>query len=155
MTNDSIKLNSVYTFSLSTTSTSLVILWINSSNLPHDQMIVQGLPFPTTNKPNVHVIRRYHKHLHDGTKTDAVSGWLIYASFGGTSKFSSWTSSFSSWGISVDFVTYNTLVIVASLIFSFSVIVEQPYMTVQRQMLSVDGWYMPHFTMYSVSTMQR
>jgi hypothetical protein len=30
---------------------------------------------------NVHVIRRYHKHLHDGTKTDAVSGWLLYASF--------------------------------------------------------------------------
>ena len=45
------------------------------------QMIVQKLPFPTTNKPNVHVIRRYHKHLHDGTKTDAVSGWLLYASF--------------------------------------------------------------------------
>ena len=45
------------------------------------QMIVQKLPFPTTNKPNVHVIRRYHKHLHDGTKADAVSGWLIYASF--------------------------------------------------------------------------
>jgi hypothetical protein len=45
------------------------------------QMIVQMLPFPTTNKPNVHVIRRYHKHLHDGTKTDAVSGWLLYASF--------------------------------------------------------------------------
>jgi hypothetical protein len=45
------------------------------------QMIVQQLPFPTTNKPNVHVIRRYHKHLHDGTKSDAVSGWLLYASF--------------------------------------------------------------------------
>jgi hypothetical protein len=45
------------------------------------QMIVQKLPFPTTNKLNVHVIRRYHKHLHDGTKTDAVSGWLLYASF--------------------------------------------------------------------------
>jgi hypothetical protein len=45
------------------------------------QMIVQMLPFPTTNKPNVHVIRGYHKHLHDGTKRDAVSGWLLYASF--------------------------------------------------------------------------
>jgi hypothetical protein len=53
------------------------------------QMIVQKLPFPTTNKPNVHVIRRYHKHLHDGTKSDAVTT-------------------------------------VASLIFSFSVIFEQP-----------------------------
>ena len=45
------------------------------------QTIVQKLPFPTTNKPNVYVIRQYHKHLHDGTKADAVSGWLLYASF--------------------------------------------------------------------------
>ena len=45
------------------------------------QTIVQKLPFPTTNIPNVHEIRRYHKHLHDGTKSDAVSGWLLYASF--------------------------------------------------------------------------
>ena len=46
-----------------------------------NQMIVQKFPFPTTNKSNAHVIRRYHKHLHDGTKSDAVSGWLLYASF--------------------------------------------------------------------------
>ena len=45
------------------------------------QNIVQKLPFPTTNKPNVCVIRRYHKHLYDGTKSDAVTGWLLYASF--------------------------------------------------------------------------
>jgi hypothetical protein len=45
------------------------------------QYIAQKLPFPTTNKPNLHVIRRYHKHLHDGTKSDAVTGWLLYASF--------------------------------------------------------------------------
>jgi hypothetical protein len=45
------------------------------------QQIAQKLPFPTSNIPNVHVIRRYHKHLHDGTKSDAVSGWLLYASF--------------------------------------------------------------------------
>ena len=45
------------------------------------QNIVQRLPFHTTNKPNVHVIRRYHKHLHDGTKLDAVAGWVLYASF--------------------------------------------------------------------------
>jgi hypothetical protein len=45
------------------------------------QNIVQKLPFPTTNIPNVEVIRGYHKHLHDGTKSDAVSGWLLYASF--------------------------------------------------------------------------
>jgi tetratricopeptide (TPR) repeat protein len=43
--------------------------------------IVQTLPFPTTNIHNAHVIRRYHKHLHDGTKSDAVTGWLLYASF--------------------------------------------------------------------------
>jgi hypothetical protein len=46
-----------------------------------NQIIVQKLPFPTTNKPNVHVIRRYHQHLHAGTKSDAVTGWLFCASF--------------------------------------------------------------------------
>jgi len=46
-----------------------------------NQMIVQKLPFPTTNISNVHVIRRYHKHLNDGTKSEAVTGWLLYASF--------------------------------------------------------------------------
>jgi hypothetical protein len=45
------------------------------------QMIVQTLPFHTTNTPNVHAFRCYHKHLHDGTKSDAVTGWLLYASF--------------------------------------------------------------------------
>ena len=45
------------------------------------QNIVQKLPFPTTNIHNAHVIRRYHKHLYDGTKSDAVTGWLLYASF--------------------------------------------------------------------------
>jgi hypothetical protein len=45
------------------------------------QMIVQRFPFPTTNIHNAHVIRRYHKHLLDGTKSDAVTGWLLYASF--------------------------------------------------------------------------
>jgi hypothetical protein len=46
-----------------------------------NQVIVQKFPFPTTNNSNAHVKRRYHKHLHDGTKSDAVSGWLLYASF--------------------------------------------------------------------------
>jgi hypothetical protein len=45
------------------------------------QNIVQKLPFPTTNIRYAHVIQRYHKHLHDGTKSDAVTGWLLYASF--------------------------------------------------------------------------
>jgi hypothetical protein len=45
------------------------------------QTIVHKFPFPSTNKHNVHVIRRYHKHLHYGTKSDAVTGWLLYASF--------------------------------------------------------------------------
>jgi hypothetical protein len=26
-------------------------------------------------------MRRYHKYLHDGTKSGAVTGWLVYASF--------------------------------------------------------------------------
>jgi hypothetical protein len=46
-----------------------------------NQMIVHKLPFPTTNISDIHVIRRYNKHLHDGTKSDAVGGWLLYASF--------------------------------------------------------------------------
>jgi Mg2+ and Co2+ transporter CorA len=46
-----------------------------------NQIIVQMLPFPTTNEPNVPVIQRYRKHLDDGTKLDAVTGWLLYASF--------------------------------------------------------------------------
>ena len=45
------------------------------------QNIAQKFPFPNTNIPNAHVIRRYHKHLHDSTRSDAVSGWLLYASF--------------------------------------------------------------------------
>jgi hypothetical protein len=45
------------------------------------QNIVHKLPFPTTNMHNAQVIRRYHKHLHDGTRSDAVTGWLLYASF--------------------------------------------------------------------------
>jgi hypothetical protein len=103
-------------------------------------------------KSSMHIIG-FHKHLHDGTKSNAVSGWVLYASFyyvlgqynttlkiidhvlsrctpdmikckivnyttndikyythnigqcdittGGTVKLPSWTSSFSSWGISV------------------------------------------------------
>jgi hypothetical protein len=39
------------------------------------------LPSPTTNKPIVQVIRCFHKYIHDGTKTDAVSDCLLYASF--------------------------------------------------------------------------
>ena len=45
------------------------------------QNIVQKLPFPTTNIRYAHVKQRYHKHLDDGTKSDAVTGWLLYASF--------------------------------------------------------------------------
>ncbi|VDI58926.1 Hypothetical predicted protein [Mytilus galloprovincialis] len=33
----------------------------------------------TTNTYNLH--KRYHRHLQDGINTDAVSGWLLYASF--------------------------------------------------------------------------
>jgi hypothetical protein len=71
MANDFIELSSVYPFSKSTNYYYAMI----------SQNFIQKLPFPTTNKPNVHAIRRYHKHLHDGTKSDAVSGWLLYASF--------------------------------------------------------------------------
>jgi hypothetical protein len=96
MVNDFIKLKSVYPFSISPSISLLLTLYQNTSNLIDDscktalckyyyavisQNIVQKLPFPTTNIHNAHVIRRYHKHLHDGTKSDAVTGWLLYASF--------------------------------------------------------------------------
>ncbi|XP_071144204.1 uncharacterized protein [Mytilus edulis] len=56
------------------------------------QIAAQLLPTPiiTTERNDVHkryhkhlqdVHKRYHKHLQDGIKTDAVSGWLLYASF--------------------------------------------------------------------------
>ncbi|CAC5397485.1 unnamed protein product [Mytilus coruscus] len=42
------------------------------------QLAVQLLPSPTIiNK----MYKRYHTHLQDCTKTDAVTGWLLYASF--------------------------------------------------------------------------
>ena len=62
-------------------STSILSVMCKYYYAKTNQMIVQKLPFPTTNVSNVHVFRRYHKHLHDGTKSDAVSGWLLYASF--------------------------------------------------------------------------
>ncbi|CAC5422695.1 unnamed protein product [Mytilus coruscus] len=45
------------------------------------QYAAQLLPTPsiTTERYNIH--KRYHRHLEDGIKTDAVSGWLLYASF--------------------------------------------------------------------------
>ncbi|XP_076080265.1 uncharacterized protein LOC143051141 [Mytilus galloprovincialis] len=45
------------------------------------QIIAQLLP-PTNIKSGNYAIRTcYHKHLQCGTKTDAISGWLLYASF--------------------------------------------------------------------------
>ncbi|XP_071141825.1 uncharacterized protein [Mytilus edulis] len=46
-----------------------------------NQNIAQLLPPPTTNTETYKIHRRYHRHLQDGIKTDAVSGWLLYASF--------------------------------------------------------------------------
>ncbi|XP_063405747.1 uncharacterized protein LOC134689711 [Mytilus trossulus] len=45
------------------------------------QNAAQLLPTPNipTERYNKH--KRYHRHLQDGTYTDAVSGWLLYASF--------------------------------------------------------------------------
>ncbi|VDI84017.1 Hypothetical predicted protein [Mytilus galloprovincialis] len=45
------------------------------------QYVAQLLPSPNA-KGNTYTIRKcYHRHLQNGTKTDAVSGWLLYASF--------------------------------------------------------------------------
>ncbi|VDI76260.1 Hypothetical predicted protein [Mytilus galloprovincialis] len=45
------------------------------------QNIVQLLPPPNTKSGKYAIRTCYHKHLQCGTKTDAVSGWLLYASF--------------------------------------------------------------------------
>jgi hypothetical protein len=82
MASDSRKLNSIYPVSISISKYVLITSGICKYDYAMtNQVIVQKLPFPTTNKSNAHVIRCYHKHLHDGTKSNAVSGWLLYASF--------------------------------------------------------------------------
>ncbi|CAC5366520.1 unnamed protein product [Mytilus coruscus] len=45
------------------------------------QYISQLLPSPNTRDNTYNIHKRYHRHLQDGIKTDAVSGWLLYASF--------------------------------------------------------------------------
>ncbi|CAC5377588.1 unnamed protein product [Mytilus coruscus] len=45
------------------------------------QYIAQLLPSPNTRGSTYNIHKRYHRHLQDGIKTDAVSGWLLYASF--------------------------------------------------------------------------
>ncbi|XP_063409241.1 uncharacterized protein LOC134692694 isoform X1 [Mytilus trossulus] len=44
-------------------------------------IIVQLLPSPNTIGNTISIRKLYHRHLQNGTKTDAVSGWLLYASF--------------------------------------------------------------------------
>ncbi|CAC5386006.1 unnamed protein product [Mytilus coruscus] len=45
------------------------------------QYVVQCLPPPTTISKTNNLHKRYHRHLQDGIRTDAVSGWLLYASY--------------------------------------------------------------------------
>ncbi|VDI24637.1 Hypothetical predicted protein [Mytilus galloprovincialis] len=45
------------------------------------QFAAQLLPPPTITSETYNIHKRYHRLLIDGTKTDAVSGWLLYASF--------------------------------------------------------------------------
>ncbi|CAC5368380.1 unnamed protein product [Mytilus coruscus] len=45
------------------------------------QNAAQLLPPPTITTETYSIHKWYHRHLTDGTKTDAVSGWLLYASF--------------------------------------------------------------------------
>ena len=50
-------------------------------NAEISKFVAQLLPSPNT-KGNTYNIRKcHHRHLQNGTKTDAVSGWLLYASF--------------------------------------------------------------------------
>ncbi|XP_071177236.1 uncharacterized protein [Mytilus edulis] len=45
------------------------------------QLAAQLLPSPNTMVKPYNIRKCYHQHYQDGTKTDAVSGWLLYASF--------------------------------------------------------------------------
>ncbi|XP_071144208.1 uncharacterized protein [Mytilus edulis] len=45
------------------------------------QYAAQMLPAPTVKTDWYNLHKRYHRHLHDGIRTDSVSGWLFYASF--------------------------------------------------------------------------
>ncbi|CAC5425470.1 unnamed protein product [Mytilus coruscus] len=45
------------------------------------QVAAQRLPTPTATTERYKIHKRYHRHLQDGIKLDAVSGWLLYASF--------------------------------------------------------------------------
>ncbi|XP_063406946.1 uncharacterized protein LOC134690806 [Mytilus trossulus] len=45
------------------------------------QCAAQRLPLPTVTTEMYNIHKRYHRHLQDGIKADAVSGWLLYASF--------------------------------------------------------------------------
>ncbi|CAC5356542.1 unnamed protein product [Mytilus coruscus] len=45
------------------------------------QFAAQIRSLPTTVNKEYYMHKRYHRHLQDGTKTDAVSGWLLYASY--------------------------------------------------------------------------
>ncbi|CAC5390047.1 unnamed protein product [Mytilus coruscus] len=45
------------------------------------QYAVQWLPPPTMINKASNIQRIYHIHLHDGIRTNAVSGWLLYASY--------------------------------------------------------------------------
>ncbi|XP_052083748.1 uncharacterized protein LOC127721112 [Mytilus californianus] len=46
-----------------------------------NQFAAQIRPLPTTVNKEYYMHKRYHRHLQDGTMTDAVSGWLLYASY--------------------------------------------------------------------------
>ncbi|VDI40027.1 Hypothetical predicted protein [Mytilus galloprovincialis] len=53
----------------------------NFYNAQISQYIAQLLPPPDTINKEYLIHKRYHRYLQDGIKTDAVSGWLLYASF--------------------------------------------------------------------------
>ncbi|CAC5389564.1 unnamed protein product [Mytilus coruscus] len=46
-----------------------------------NQYMLQQLPCPVIGHNVENIRRRYHKHLQEAIKHDAVTGWLLYASF--------------------------------------------------------------------------
>ncbi|XP_063418437.1 uncharacterized protein LOC134701237 [Mytilus trossulus] len=50
-------------------------------NAELSKFVAQLLPSPNAKGNTCNIRKCYHRHLQNGTNTDAVSGWLLYASF--------------------------------------------------------------------------
>ncbi|CAC5373832.1 unnamed protein product [Mytilus coruscus] len=68
-------------YSLKSKSSTFIIDVCKCYHARLSQFAAQLLPPTTITTETYNIHKRYHRHLQDGTKTDAISGWLLYASF--------------------------------------------------------------------------